>query len=224
MSLTGLTVKQFFFIEWICVLKWQYLSPHGLYVLFQGLGTNTGLCYGSYVTPLAHGMNLVQTDSLPSTQVLVPGSPPVAAQSSSSSSISTCSSSSSSSSQKLQRPDKLEVPVSAEEWERARNRQSSEQGSLLISPFFVPLQRCAGSFSGETVQEVKRIAASLTPATAQWSTPPTTPSLFAWITSRAAAPGTSASISIRRPTYRPKSNPVSSKSVRLLQQARLHLW
>ncbi|XP_056892277.1 muscleblind-like protein 2a isoform X8 [Takifugu flavidus] len=74
-----------------------------------GLGTNTGLCYGSYVTPLGHGMNLVQTDSLPSTQVLVPGSPPVAAQSSSSSSISTCSSSSSSSSQKLQRPDKLEV-------------------------------------------------------------------------------------------------------------------
>ncbi|TNN02973.1 hypothetical protein fugu_000002 [Takifugu bimaculatus] len=41
-----------------------------------GLGTNTGLCYGSYVTPLGHGMNLVQTDSLPSTQVLVPGSPP----------------------------------------------------------------------------------------------------------------------------------------------------
>ncbi|CAG05922.1 unnamed protein product, partial [Tetraodon nigroviridis] len=75
-----------------------------------GLGTNAGLCYGSYVTPLGHGMNLVQADSLPSTQVLVPGSPPVAAQSSSSStSSSSATSTSSSSSQKLQWPDKLEV-------------------------------------------------------------------------------------------------------------------
>lgn len=89
-------------------------SSHSYYLLSQGMGTNTGLCYGSYVTPLGHGMNLVQTDSLPSTQVLVPGSPPIAAQSStscssSSSCTSTCSTFSSSSSQKLQRPDKLEV-------------------------------------------------------------------------------------------------------------------
>lgn len=90
--------------------------PHRWSLLFQGLGTNTGLCYGSYVTPMGHGMNLVQTDGLPSTQVLVPGSPPIAAQSSSSctsssssSSSTTSTSSSSSSSQKLQWPDKLEV-------------------------------------------------------------------------------------------------------------------
>ncbi|XP_041807425.1 muscleblind-like protein 2a isoform X1 [Chelmon rostratus] len=67
-----------------------------------GLGTNTGLCYGSYMTPLSHGMSLVPTDNLPSTPVLVPGSPPITVQSSS-------SSSSSSPSQKLQRTDKLEV-------------------------------------------------------------------------------------------------------------------
>lgn len=54
-------------------------------------------------------MNLVQTDGLPSTQVLVPGSPPIAAQSSSSSTSSSTSTSSSSSSQKLHWPDKLEV-------------------------------------------------------------------------------------------------------------------
>lgn len=51
-------------------------------------------------------MGLVPTDNLSSAPVLVPGSPPIAAQSSSSS---TSSSSSSSPSQKLQRPDKLEV-------------------------------------------------------------------------------------------------------------------
>ncbi|GAA6231487.1 muscleblind-like protein 2a isoform X5 [Lates japonicus] len=69
-----------------------------------GLATNTGLGYGSYMTPLSHGMSLVSSDILPSTPVLVPGSPPVTVQSSSSS-----SSSSSSPSQKLQRTDKLEV-------------------------------------------------------------------------------------------------------------------
>ncbi|KAM6978556.1 muscleblind-like protein 2a isoform 4-T4 [Tautogolabrus adspersus] len=68
-----------------------------------GLGANSGLGYGSYMTPLSHGMSLVPTDSMPSTQVLMSGSPPVTVQSSSS------SSSSSSPSQKLQRSDKLEV-------------------------------------------------------------------------------------------------------------------
>ncbi|XP_039673779.1 muscleblind-like protein 2a isoform X3 [Perca fluviatilis] len=68
-----------------------------------GLGSNTGLSYGSYMTPLSHGMSLIPTDNLSSTQVLVSGSPPVTVQSSSS------SSSSSSPSQKLQRSDKLEV-------------------------------------------------------------------------------------------------------------------
>ncbi|KAM7380491.1 hypothetical protein PAMP_003783 [Pampus punctatissimus] len=70
----------------------------------QGLGTNTGLGYSPYMTPLSHGMSLVPSDILPNTQVLAPGSPPVTLQSSSSS-----SSSSSSPSQKLQRTDKLEV-------------------------------------------------------------------------------------------------------------------
>uniref|UniRef100_A0A3Q2Y5K3 Muscleblind like splicing regulator 2 n=1 Tax=Hippocampus comes TaxID=109280 RepID=A0A3Q2Y5K3_HIPCM len=68
----------------------------------QGLGTNSGLGYGSYLTPLSHGIGLLPTDILPSSQVLVSGSPPVTVQSSP-------SSSSSSPSQKLQRTDKLEV-------------------------------------------------------------------------------------------------------------------
>uniref|UniRef100_A0AAZ1XWM3 C3H1-type domain-containing protein n=1 Tax=Oreochromis aureus TaxID=47969 RepID=A0AAZ1XWM3_OREAU len=71
----------------------------------QGLGTNAGLGYGSYMTPLSHGMSLIPSDILSSTPVLVPGSSPVSVQCSSSSS----SSSSSSPSQKLQRSDRLEV-------------------------------------------------------------------------------------------------------------------
>ncbi|KAM6955703.1 muscleblind-like protein 2a isoform 2-T5 [Lycodopsis pacificus] len=71
----------------------------------QGLGTNAGLGYGSYMTPMSHGMSLIPTDNLSSSQVLLSGSPTVTVQSCSSSS----SSSSSSPSQKLNRTDKLEV-------------------------------------------------------------------------------------------------------------------
>ncbi|XP_030614467.1 muscleblind-like protein 2a isoform X1 [Archocentrus centrarchus] len=81
------------------------LQPVPTFPVTQGLGTNTGLSYGSYMTPLSHGMSLIPSDILSSTPVLVPGSSPVSVQCSSSSS----SSSSSSPSQKLQRTDKLEV-------------------------------------------------------------------------------------------------------------------
>ncbi|XP_061579428.1 muscleblind-like protein 2a isoform X3 [Cololabis saira] len=80
------------------------LQPVQTFPITQGLGTNSGLGYGSYITPLSHGMGLIPSDILSSTPVLVPGSPAVSAQCSSSS-----SSSSSSPSQKLQRTDKLEV-------------------------------------------------------------------------------------------------------------------
>ncbi|XP_028991972.1 muscleblind-like protein 2a isoform X3 [Betta splendens] len=65
-----------------------------------GLGTSTGLGYGSYMAPLSHGLSLLPSDILSSNPVLVPGSSPVTVQS---------SSSSSSPSQKPQRTDKLEV-------------------------------------------------------------------------------------------------------------------
>uniref|UniRef100_A0AAQ6AAW4 C3H1-type domain-containing protein n=1 Tax=Amphiprion ocellaris TaxID=80972 RepID=A0AAQ6AAW4_AMPOC len=81
------------------------LQPVPTFPVTQGLGTNAGLGYGSYMTPLSHGMSLIPSDILSSTPVLVPGSSPVSVQCSSSSS----SSSSSSPSQKLQRTDKLEV-------------------------------------------------------------------------------------------------------------------
>ncbi|XP_026231858.1 muscleblind-like protein 2a [Anabas testudineus] len=68
-----------------------------------GLGTSTGLGYGSYVTPLSHGLSLVPSDILSNTPVLVPGNQPVPVQSSNTTTTS------SSPSQKLQRTDKLEV-------------------------------------------------------------------------------------------------------------------
>ncbi|XP_072300717.1 muscleblind-like protein 2a isoform X2 [Eucyclogobius newberryi] len=61
-----------------------------------GLASNAGLGYGSYMSPLAHSMNLLHTDMMPSNSVCIPGSSPVP-------------NSSCSSSQKLQRSDKLEV-------------------------------------------------------------------------------------------------------------------
>ncbi|XP_054649569.1 muscleblind-like protein 2 isoform X2 [Dunckerocampus dactyliophorus] len=63
----------------------------------QALGSSAGLSYTPYLTPMSHSMGLVPTDILPSTPVIVPGSPPVSV------------SASSSANQKLLRTDKLEV-------------------------------------------------------------------------------------------------------------------
>uniref|UniRef100_A0A8C5I7G5 Muscleblind-like protein 2a n=1 Tax=Gouania willdenowi TaxID=441366 RepID=A0A8C5I7G5_GOUWI len=54
------------------------LQPMPTFPITQGLGTSTGLGYGSYVTPLSHGMSLVPSDIFSSTPVLVPGSSAVA--------------------------------------------------------------------------------------------------------------------------------------------------
>ncbi|XP_052450384.1 muscleblind-like protein 2 isoform X14 [Carassius gibelio] len=71
-------------------------SSQPTFPVSQGLGSNPGLSYAPYLTPMSHGMGLVPTEMLPSTPVIVPGSPPVSVQSSSST-------------QKLLRTDKLEV-------------------------------------------------------------------------------------------------------------------
>nr|XP_046218994.1 muscleblind-like protein 2a isoform X10 [Oncorhynchus gorbuscha] len=84
------------------VVSYSYSVP--TFNMNQGLGTNPGLSYSPYLTPMtsmSHGMSLMPTEMLPSTPVMVPGSPGVTVQSS--------NSSSSSPSQKLLRTDKLEV-------------------------------------------------------------------------------------------------------------------
>ncbi|XP_062383165.1 muscleblind-like protein 2 isoform X7 [Sardina pilchardus] len=71
------------------------MQPVPTFPVSQGLGSNHGLSYAPYLTPMSHGMGLVPTEMLPSTPVIVPGSPPINVQGSSS--------------QKLLRTDKLEV-------------------------------------------------------------------------------------------------------------------
>ncbi|XP_075995920.1 muscleblind-like protein 2a isoform X5 [Genypterus blacodes] len=73
------------------------MQPVQTFPVSQALGSSGGLSYAPYLTPMSHSMGLVPTDILPSTPVIVPGSPPVSMTASSSSN------------QKLLRTDKLEV-------------------------------------------------------------------------------------------------------------------
>ncbi|XP_036065459.1 muscleblind-like protein 2a, partial [Oryzias melastigma] len=61
------------------------LQPMATFPVTQGLGTNTSLGYGSYITQLNPGVSLIPPDILSSTPVLVSGSPGVPVQCSSSS-------------------------------------------------------------------------------------------------------------------------------------------
>ncbi|KAJ8338539.1 hypothetical protein SKAU_G00375050 [Synaphobranchus kaupii] len=74
----------------------MFSCPQPTFPVTQGLGTNHGISYAPYLSPMTHGMGLVPTEMLPSSQVIMPGSPPVTVQGSSST-------------QKLLRTDKLEV-------------------------------------------------------------------------------------------------------------------
>lgn len=90
--------------------------------------------------------------------------------------------------------------------------------TLNLHQFFMFLSycvyRCVGNIRGATALGAKMIAASPTPQTAPWSTPMTTPSPCAWTTSRAGAPGKSASTSTRRPICRPKLRLLSTRWTR----------
>ncbi|XP_064184016.1 muscleblind-like protein 2 isoform X3 [Anguilla rostrata] len=72
------------------------MCSHPSFPVTQGLGTNHGMSYSPYLSPMTHGMGLVPTEMLPSSPVIMPGSPPVSVQGSSSTG-------------KLLRTDKLEV-------------------------------------------------------------------------------------------------------------------
>lgn len=85
---------------------------------------------------------------------------------------------------------------------------------VTLRPFVIFSSRCVGNIREATVLGGRMTAASPTPQTAPWSTPTTTPSPCAWTTSRAAAPGKSASTSTRRPTCRPKSRLPSTRWTR----------
>ncbi|XP_057715065.1 muscleblind-like protein 2a isoform X6 [Corythoichthys intestinalis] len=73
------------------------MQPVQTFPVSQGLGSGGALSYTPYLTPVSHGMGLVPADILPSTPVIVPGSPPASLAAASSAN------------QKLLRTDKLEV-------------------------------------------------------------------------------------------------------------------
>ncbi|KAG8586353.1 hypothetical protein GDO81_005360 [Engystomops pustulosus] len=72
------------------------LQPMPTFPIGPALGTNTAISFAPYLTPVTPGVGLVPTEILPSTPVIVPGSPPVSVAGSTAT-------------QKLLRTDKLEV-------------------------------------------------------------------------------------------------------------------
>ncbi|XP_040192054.1 muscleblind-like protein 2 isoform X8 [Rana temporaria] len=72
------------------------LQPMPTFPVGPALGTNTAFSFAPYLTQMAPGVGLVPTEMLPSTPVMVPGSPPVSVAGSTAT-------------QKLLRTDKLEV-------------------------------------------------------------------------------------------------------------------
>ncbi|XP_075056016.1 muscleblind-like protein 2 isoform X3 [Mixophyes fleayi] len=72
------------------------LQPMPTFPVGPALGTNTAISFAPYLTQMTPGVGLVPTEMLPSTPVIVPGSPPVSVAGSTST-------------QKLLRTDKLEV-------------------------------------------------------------------------------------------------------------------
>ncbi|XP_066436584.1 muscleblind-like protein 2 isoform X11 [Eleutherodactylus coqui] len=72
------------------------LQPMPTFPVGPALGANTAISFAPYLTPMTQGVGLVPTEILPSTPVIVPGSPPVSVTGSTAT-------------QKLLRTDKLEV-------------------------------------------------------------------------------------------------------------------
>ncbi|KAM4796905.1 muscleblind-like protein 2 isoform 7-T7 [Rhinophrynus dorsalis] len=72
------------------------LQPMPTFPVGPTLGTNTAISFAPYLTPVTPGVGLVPTEILPSTPMIVPGSPPVSVPASTAT-------------QKLLRTDKLEV-------------------------------------------------------------------------------------------------------------------
>lgn len=78
------------------------LHPVPTFPVGPAIGTNTAISFAPYLAPVTPGVGLVPTEILPTTPVIVPGSPPVTVPGSTAT-------------QKLLRTDKLEVCRSSSE-------------------------------------------------------------------------------------------------------------
>ncbi|CAD7680996.1 unnamed protein product [Nyctereutes procyonoides] len=78
------------------ISEWKVFSIFPTFPVGPAIGTNTAISFAPYLAPVTPGVGLVPTEILPTTPVLVPGSPPVTVPGSTAT-------------QKLLRTDKLEV-------------------------------------------------------------------------------------------------------------------
>ncbi|XP_044526501.1 muscleblind-like protein 2 isoform X6 [Gracilinanus agilis] len=81
------------------------LHPVPTFPVGPALGTNAAISFAPYLTPVTPGVGLVPTEILPTTPVIVPGSPPVTVPGSAAT-------------QKLLRTDKLETQSTAKAMKR----------------------------------------------------------------------------------------------------------
>ncbi|KAM5179797.1 muscleblind-like protein 2 isoform 18-T19 [Mantella aurantiaca] len=98
------------------------------------LGTNTAISFAPYLTPVTPGVGLVPTEILPSTPVIVPGSPPVSVAGSTAT-------------QKLLRTDKLEAfpPGVLHTLPKRPALEKSNGASALFNPSVLHYQQALAS-------------------------------------------------------------------------------
>lgn len=100
-------------------------------------------------------------------------------------------------------------PLTTQSWTKAPHikitvtKVNFQHNKWVMVNLCCPTPRCVENSSGETARVGRTTAATPTQWKPPWWTAVRTRSLFAWITSRAAAPVTNASTFTLRLTYRP---------------------
>lgn len=170
----------------------------------HSLATSPSMAFSPYLNHMGPGMGLMP-ELLPSTPLLVPGSPTGLA-----------AMSNGTSSHKHMRTDKLEVCslIAAVPCIGTMKRQ-------ILTSELDRFARFVGNSSAVTARGARATVATLIRWRPAWWTAARTQSSSAWTTLKDAAAETSASTSIRRHTCKPGSRPHSTKPVKT---QRLQLW
>ncbi|XP_068124049.1 muscleblind-like protein 2 isoform X9 [Hyperolius riggenbachi] len=110
------------------------LQPMPTFPVGPALGTNTAISFAPYLTPMTPGVGLVPTEILPSTPLIVPGSPPVSVAGSTAT-------------QKLLRTDKLEAfpPGVLHSLPKRPALEKSNGASALFNPSVLHYQQALAS-------------------------------------------------------------------------------
>lgn len=189
-------------------LRWFFhllipVSPQTAFPVTPSLATSPSLAFSPYLSQIAPCMGLMP-ELLPSTPLLVPGSPTGLAT------ISNCSST-----QKQARTDKLEVQLVPFLYLCLFKIRIVIQAKNINTDVVDAYGRCVESFSVETAHGERVTVGMLTPWRLAWLTAVRTRLLSVWTTSKDAVVETSANTSTRLLTYRPGSRPHSTKPVKI---------